>query len=504
MYCKHNIVNIVMVPGSVVKMKAIITYTDEQFSRPIAYIFNLIFPILGIEYEIMLYSELIINRIVSDNLLISYGRRKPNLNAAHQIHIYQSELFSGNYRTLSSMPQLPLRRWNDLPVIYEGNGEIGSLVTRSGNIIETNIDMIASSFFMLSRYEEILVNEKDQSERFPAQSSVAYKENFLTKPIVNEYIELLWKWINSFNLGFKRRLLWDGKDFTACLTHDVDSVRKWTGRGIYDEVLHWGNIALKKRELLTAVSKIAKACTSILNPNDPYWNFEWIMDIEKQYGFSSSFYFFGFDSKHLSDADYSLQENRILRLVSKIQDRGCEVGLHGSYHSYNDLGILQREKANLEKLVGKVYSVRQHALRFDIRETFAIHEKLGIKCDVTLGFAQHEGFRAGFCLPFHPYNIEEDRPFDMLELPLATMDNTLSSAKYRGLDAEKAWQNIESLLAAVKSCGGCIVLLFHNSHLDILNHTDYIDIYKQCLKYISENNGDGMSTRQVIERYCFS
>ena len=482
-------------------MKITVVYTDIQFSNPITYTFNLMLSILGVEHRILPYSELT-GWFASGDLLISYGRKKVDLNADYQIHIYQSNLFGRDYKTLSSMPQLPLKCWNGLPVIYEGNGDLQSFVVQSETLIETNIDLLASSFSMLSRYEEILVDEKDQYDRFPAKASIAYKDNFLTRPIVNEYIDLLWEWIDSFNLGFKRKKLWNGKDFAACLTHDIDTVKRWGMRGIYSEVRHWGEITLKKRKPLAGMRRMTKASASILSFKDPYWNFEKIINLEKEYGFSSSFYFFG-GGKHPSDARYSIHDDKISRLLLEIQDRGHEVGLHGSFDSYSNPEMLQSEKENLEKLAGEICSIRQHYLRFDAQKTFAIHEKLGIKCDVTLGFAAHEGFRAGFCFPFQPYNIKEDRPFDVLEIPLTIMDGTLSDTKYRGLTAEEAWQSVESLLVTVKRYGGCIVLLWHNSYLDEFEHADHTGVYERTLEWIAENNGLGQSARKLLEITTF-
>ena len=179
-----------------------VAYQNERFSKHITYTFDLILSILGIEYEIYPYPE--IADSIDSQLLISYGHKKIESNAKYQIHIYESKLFGETYRTAPSMPKLPLKRWNDLPVIYEGQSDLRAFVVHSDNMVETNIDLIASSFFMVSRYEEIIVDEKDQYNRFPATASVAYKENFLTCPIVNEYIDVVWQWIDRFGLGFER------------------------------------------------------------------------------------------------------------------------------------------------------------------------------------------------------------------------------------------------------------------------------------------------------------
>jgi peptidoglycan/xylan/chitin deacetylase (PgdA/CDA1 family) len=325
---------------------------------------------------------------------------------------------------------------------------------------------------------------------------VSYKEGFLTRPVVNEYMDLLWEWIDSFNLGFKRKKFWNGKDFAACLTHDIDAAEKWSKSGLYGEARHWGAIALKERKPLSTINRMAKAMAFMLNSDDPYWNFDRIMNMEKQYGFSSSFYFFG-GGRHKLDARYSVEDGKISTLLSEIQSRGHEVGLHGSFDSYSKLEMLRSEKENLEKVAGEIFSIRQHYLRFDTQKTFDIYEKLGIKCDVTLGFAAHEGFRAGICLPFYPYNLEEDRPFDVLEIPLTIMDGTLSDAKYRGLNAEEAWQSVKSLLETVKRQRGCIVLLWHNTHLDRFESADFAEVYERTLYWIACNNGLGLSAKQI-------
>lgn len=156
-----------------------------------------------------------------------------------------------------------------------------------------------------------------------------------------------------------------------------------------------------------------------------------------------------------------------------------------------------------QEICGEIYSIRQHHFRFDIQKTFDIYEKLGIKCDVTLGYAQHKGFRAGICLPYQPYSLDEDRPYNVMEIPLTVMDGTLGNSQYEGLTAEQAWLKIESLLASVKRYNGCIVILFHNTYLDVLGHSEYMDLYKRCINFISDNNGLGASPIK-ISKHLFS
>ena len=62
---------------------------------------------------------------------------------------------------------------------------------------------------MLSRYEELIVLDRDSHNRFAAESSIAFKAGFLDRPIINEYLEIL-KWcLNQLwaDLEFKEKSL---------------------------------------------------------------------------------------------------------------------------------------------------------------------------------------------------------------------------------------------------------------------------------------------------------
>ena len=58
-------------------------------------------------------------------------------------------------------------------------------------------DPFAASFYMLSRYEEYVSDEKDHLGRFPARSSLAYQNNFLDKVVVDYWILFIKEKINE-------------------------------------------------------------------------------------------------------------------------------------------------------------------------------------------------------------------------------------------------------------------------------------------------------------------
>lgn len=60
-------------------------------------------------------------------------------------------------------------------------------------LITLRIDLFASCFFMLSRWEEYVINKKDIHHTFSGLSSLAYRKGFLEKPIVNQFWVLTMK-----------------------------------------------------------------------------------------------------------------------------------------------------------------------------------------------------------------------------------------------------------------------------------------------------------------------
>ena len=70
----------------------------------------------------------------------------------------------------------------DIPIIF-GNSSFN--ITDSSSII-CGIDVFASIFFMISRWEEFVNPSRDVHDRFPATESISNKNGFLNRPIVDE------------------------------------------------------------------------------------------------------------------------------------------------------------------------------------------------------------------------------------------------------------------------------------------------------------------------------
>lgn len=472
------------------------TYENDAFKQAIEYIFNLIFSTYGIIGPIISLKELKLDDSdLSEKLVISYGKIKPDFKVKYRVHIYASNFFGEDYLKPSSMPERPLKRYGELPIIFAGHGDFDDFVRESDSLIETNIDIIASCFFMLSRYEEVVMDTRDEHNRFPAKASLAYKEGFLGRPIVNEYIELLWRWIHSLMPNLERKPFWpQNEEFAICLTHDVDDLTRYSP---LPPALSIGGAVLKQRNFRLALNIAWDYLGSLLHlKKDP---FDYMLSLEQKYGFKPSFYFIaGGDSTF--DASYSITKPKVMRLIQKIETEGCEVGLHGSYNSFNNLKRMASEKEQLNEIVSrKGYGCRQHYLRWKTPNTWQIQERLSLLYDTTLSFADHVGFRCGICLPFRPFDLIENRQLNIWELPLTIMEITLQNPNYQNLPPQEAYEEIIKLIETVKRFNGVFVLLWHNSSL--AEWARWKDVFGKIMKYIREQSAFVSGGKEIIETW---
>lgn len=467
-----------------------IYYDNTQFNNQIQYIFKVLFKILGLEIKFITSLR---EQMNEQCLIINYSSKTIDKN--NTITIKPSYLFSDKYLKIYSMPVIPLNKYKGIPVIYTNYNE-KTYVKKINSYIVTNIDIIQSAFFMLTRYEELLLwdkVDKDLYGRFPAKESLAYKEGFLDYPIVNEYIEWLWQWINSFNLGYKRKNTWGKYEFAACLTHDVDIPFK------YNYSL---NKDIKKfkiqRTFLTYKQIFHHTLSKINYQKDPFYTFDYIRNVEKKYKFNSSFYFM-VGGNSIYDNFYKINDKRILKLINELDEDNCEVGYHYSFNSFDNLTQRKMEKEILDKyLNSKTYGGRNHYLRFKSPESWDVSEKVGLLYDTTLGYADIVGFRCGICMPYKVFDILQNKELNLWEIPLIVMEGSLKDKKYMNLNCDEAFEEIKKKIDIVKKYRGVFTLLWHNSSFDNESWKGWKEVFEDTMHYLYESNALGESGREII------
>ncbi|MFX1452386.1 MAG: polysaccharide deacetylase family protein [Promethearchaeota archaeon] len=345
-----------------------------------------------------------------------------------------------------------------------------------------NIDIFGSAFFMLTRYEEMVKWQRDEHGRFPARASLAYQEGFLERPIINEYIEILWA-------CFKRlwpRLERKKKIFHMLLTHDVDLPFEYlflSPARLLRRLL--GDILISKKPFLAINRSITWSKVKMGNIyDDPLYTFDRIMDMTERNGLRSAFYFISAGEKHRYNQGYNIRHPKIRQLLRNINDRGHEIGLHASYFSYqssekikNELNTL-KEVLKEEKIQQEVRGGRQHYLRWEVPTTWQNWEEAGLEYDTTIGFADHVGFRCGLSHEYQAFNLRTRETLKLKERPLIVMESSLID--YMGIDYENILQKIMLLKNRCSMFGGNFVLLWHNNYF--VENSIFNEIYDNILQ----------------------
>ena len=118
---------------------------------------------------------------------------------------------------------------------------------------------------------------------------------------------------------------------------------------------------------------------------------------------------------------------------------GFDIGLHGSYLSALENGLLSEQKTFLEKtLSAPVNTTRQHWLHWKAPITPNLQVQAGFKADTTLGYNWNIGFRCGTSLPFFLFDYQAKKVLPRVELPLIIQDGALIGNNALELPPEEA------------------------------------------------------------------
>lgn len=338
-------------------------------------------------------------------------------------------------------------------------------------------DLFASAFFMLTRWEEMIATSFDKFGRFEDENSTAFKFGFFDRPIVNEYVEFLWKLLQE--IGFVEKRL--TRKFKPFITHDIDELYRFGSIKRFLRALA-GDLIVRKS--INAFFKTTKDFKQIIQDKKPdnYDTFEMLMDISESNQLKSAFYFIPGEMGE-TDVRYSIHDPKVNAIIHQIKSRGHEVGLHGSYDSFEDEYRFDSELKRLKGICSEIEGGRQHYLRIKIPETFRYWAKNGLNYDSTLGFYRDGGFRAGVCFPFPIYDIKQRKKLNLIERPITVMDVALSENYFK---PDVSFDRMLHFIGVVKKYKGEFVLIWHNSSFNTWNwNDDWHRVYYKTLEELS-------------------
>jgi hypothetical protein len=350
-----------------------------------------------------------------------------------------------------------------IPVLFRAAGLERSAPFASQprpGIVVFSVDIVATVLFLLCRWEETVSPSRDEHERMPASASVAFRQGFLDRPLVDQYARILREWIRF--LAPDRPLA--APRFEVRLSHDIDVI--WPFGRLREMAAAVGKDLIHRRSAVRAARTIAAAARELVAPRStPYYRgISRLGLLSSRHGLKSAFFFMA-SNPTPQDRGYDPGSRAVRRCIDELRAGGFELGLHPSYRTLGNFRLLAAEKARFDSILGETrYGGRQHYLRFRAPDTWRDWERAGFTYDSTLSFADHEGFRCGTCHPYRPFDLERNREMDLWEVPLVAMDGTLR--QYRGLGPHEAVERILELADRCRQVDGVFTLLWHNSSLE--------------------------------------
>jgi len=217
----------------------------------------------------------------------------------------------------------------------------------------------------------------------------------------------------------------------------------------------------------------------------PYFMIYEVIKLEEKHGVRSTFFFlneslsfnpFRLSNWPLSLGYYSFNDPRLKKIYPLLLSGGWEIGLHGSYLSYNNAGLLAKEKRLLEDTIkSQVYGVRQHFLNL-AEKTWINQIKAGFRYDASWGHTKDIGFKDKIYKEFNP--LENS---DFKVVPLALMDYCVM----------KFENYIPKVLGIIEECitnDGVLVINWHQRTFNDFEFPNYRKTYEGIIQLCKSYN----------------
>ena len=354
--------------------------------------------------------------------------------------------------------EINIKRWDDLPIFFG--------TTRSNAM---PFDILAASFYLLTRYEEYLPFKEDQHGRFPATTSLAYKHEFLNIPLVDRWAR---KWLDILKQRFPDVTVSPPKTtFTPVVNVTTSHCFAYRGllRGMAGLIIDLASLRFRR-----VVDRIAVVLN--LKP-DPFDNFERLTGILSRHKTQGIFFFqFAYYSKH--DKNVSPENNAFKFLIKSVADY-ARVNLAASYRSQEEVELLKDEKERLSNVINRpINAVRLRYNKISFPRSYRDLVEAEITDDYSMGYTHYAGFRASTAIPFYFYDLGIEAQQPLCIHPFSFHDYALLGMSRK----EKILGEINALASEVRKSGGDFITVFSNENLGGSHRVNWMGLFKNTVE----------------------
>lgn len=359
----------------------------------------------------------------------------------------------------------------EIPIIY---GE--DRFTQDADKVIIGLDIFASTFFMLTRWEEFLLGREEKGDCDENQL-FSVRQGIHDRPIVNEYAELFLRLLPEFVKKKER-------EYKVVLSHDVDGIITPSWKKILKNIIIQTRYGKPKNSVINLTWQ-ERVGYKLFFP-DAFCQFKMYIKLAEKYGIMEWFYM-KVCAEGEREASYLYNDKQTLKVVSLLKEKNSSciiLGFHPSQNVLNDKFQWDKEVERVKALLGEAPSIgRNHHLLYN-EDILRWWERLTNEAvDISnCVFHRNNGFRSGVCVPYHLFDIFHQRTMNLIEHPNLIMDTVIRYEGKKKSDSE-IWSNVEKIVSQVKKYRGELVLTWH---IYIRNRKLIQDYFKWCERVVED------------------
>jgi FemAB-related protein (PEP-CTERM system-associated) len=386
----------------------------------------------------------------SPSLDVYYGPPQPNLSTSVWIPAVGIPLTSASQVTLQGISERAGLQYADFGLAIP-------LDNAPTNDFAFADDIVFATYWLLSGARESHYR-RDKRDNIELGDATPAMQKLLERPLVSMWSTVLRRYFCSRGMrGLELPWVKGGARAVFAFSHDVD----------YPQMIVWLEcLRLLRSRGFSAWPLIQK----VLRGNSNFWRFKDWVELEQRLAARGAFYFMARKGSLTQyalgtpDAFYDIRSTAFTRLFGELNDAGCEIGLHASYHSHKSGAQIEHERSALAAASkSDIVGNRNHYWHLDPREpheTLQLLAEAGLAYDSSLAFEFYPGFRRGICHPYRVFHPGRRRELAILEVPPAWMDDHFDRRLQRnGISQPDTYA--AQLLNAARTTAGTIVIDYH-------------------------------------------
>lgn len=327
--------------------------------------------------------------------------------------------------------------WKQTKAFYKTDDDLG-------------FDIFSASFYLLSRYEEYLEYEPDEYSRYAHWNSLAWKEDFLNKPL----IEI---WLKKFSELLTHRFTTPNSQLTTfnfIPTYDIDIAWSFKHKGF------WRNLVAS---ILKPASIVQRLKVLAEKEKDPFDCYNWLHLFHSKYELKPIYFFLVAKERSKLDKNSSPKKKHLQQLIQRTKQI-ADIGLHPSVFSNTAKEYLLNEKNTLQQIArSNITKSRHHYLKFFLPHTYRELIGAGITDEYSMGYGTVNGFRASTSNSFLWFDLEKEEITCLRIHPFSFMEANSFYELHQS--PTEALTELKQLYAEVKNVNGTFITIFHNQFL---------------------------------------